>query len=73
MKIKKNKCPSCDGFKSPQAKRCRACFAVDRSTYSHTWITRDEEFKTKLRDAVRQLAKKHGDKALYKVLSNRNA
>tara|TARA_B100000949_G_C14138891_1_gene389790 strand:+ start:433 stop:645 length:213 start_codon:yes stop_codon:yes gene_type:complete len=67
-KIKKNKCPSCDGFKSLSAQRCRDCFAVDRSVYSHTWITRDEEFKTKLREVVRQLAKNYGDKALVETL-----
>ena len=63
---KKNKCPSCDGVKSPQAMRCRHCFAVD--TNRHTWITRDEEFKIKLREIVRQLAKERGDEALLKIL-----
>ena len=57
-KVKKLKCPTCDNLMSPQAQRCRDCF--QKHNYRQIWITRNEDFKEKLRELVKQEGKKQG-------------
>jgi hypothetical protein len=60
-KQKKNKCPTCDNSKSRLAQHCLNCFqSLPREKVTEPWITRDEAFKIRLREFVKEQSVKEG-------------
>jgi hypothetical protein len=53
-------CPDCKLLMSPQAQRCMDCHSRKRSAGDTVFVTRDHDFKKKMREKLKELAKEQG-------------